>query len=150
MTEPFYKRQPILAGCLGCLGVGVLGTIAVVVFMGLLGKSCIDSASRGLGLDSLPATIQDAMKAGYGIQINSNHDNGVTESEIVMPPMEPRKVTCDDLQAVLFPHLTGTLETVVVRSESYEPGPDGSLQPVPLTCTWSGFPPGGPPAGDSK
>lgn len=155
MAEPFHKRQPILAGCLGCLTLGTLGTIAAIVFTGVLGKSCLDTANRELGLDSLPSTVQDAVSQGFGISVGTGSGQGPS---MTMVPMEPRLVTCDQLQAVLFPHLTGTLETVVVRSESYETGPDGRLQPVPLTCTWTGFPskdtPLGSgtaaPAGDTK
>ncbi len=146
MNEPFHKRQPILAGCLGCVGVGILGTIAAVVFMTLLGKSCIDNASKQLGVDSLPATVRDAMAQGYGISIDSTPEG----TKFSVTPMEPRAVTCADVHGVLFPHLTGTLETVVVHSESYEAGPDGTMQPVPITCTWSGFPTKETPAGDPQ
>ena len=137
MTEPFYKRQPILVGCVGCLSVSLLMMCGGGVFLGLLGKGCLDTVGAQLGLDSLPGTVSESMRAGFGMQINVDGSGG---ADIVMPPMTPRQVTCDDLQAVVFPHLTGTLATVKIESESHEPGPDGRVQPVPLTCTWTGFP----------
>ena len=132
MTEPIYKRQPILVGCLGCLSLSVVAMCGAGIFMGLLGKSCVDNVGKQIGLDSLPGAVIDSMGAGFSMQIN--------EAEITMEPTSPRRVTCDDLQAVVFPHLTGTLATVTIESKSHEAGPDGAIQSVPLTCRWSGFP----------
>lgn len=146
MTEPFYKRQPVLAGCLGCLSVGILAGVGLLVFIGLLGKGCYDMSGKALGVESFGGLLQDAMAQGYGLQVQ-NEVNGSTV--IQMPPMEPRKVTCDDLQAVYFPHLTGELETLTLESISYEPGPDGSLQSVPIQCSWSGYPTPDTPLGSA-
>jgi hypothetical protein len=143
MTEPFHKRQPILVGCLGCLSLSMVVAFGLILFMGLRMKSCVETVSQQLGFDS--GIFMKTMAAGFSVQINVAAGTG----ELRMIPTSPRKVTCDDLQTIVFPHLTGTLATVIITSESHEPGPDGRVLPVPLTCRWSGFPTKDTPLGSA-
>ena len=131
MTEPFYKRQPVLVGCLGCVGVSMLAMCGAGIFMGLLGKGCVDKLGA-----RLPALTMDAMGAGFGLEVDVDESGG----RFRMVPMQPRRVTCDDLHQVVFPHLTGSLAVLSIESVSHEEGPDGRVQPVQLTCEWTGFP----------
>ena len=136
MTEPFYKRQPVLVGCLGCVGVSMLAMCGAGIFMGLLGKGCVDKLGAQMGVESLPALTMDAMGAGFGLEVDVDESGG----RFRMVPMQPRRVTCDDLHQVVFPHLTGSLAVLSIESVSHEEGPDGRVQPVQLTCEWTGFP----------
>ncbi len=130
------REQPILAGCLGILAIGTLVLCGGGALLVLGGKALVDKASESAGVDGVISTAQAADAAGF--MFNVAIDEGGTV--YTLAPMEPRTVTCDDVQAVLFPHLTGTLETVVVQSQSILLNDDGSYTTVPLTCTWGGWP----------
>ncbi len=130
------RDQPILAGCLGLLALGVLVSCGAGALLVLGGKALVDKASESAGIDGVISTAQDA--GAQGFMFNVAIDNGGTVYSLL--PMEARTVTCDDVKAVLFPHLTGTLETVEVQSQSILLNDDGSYTTVPLTCTWGGWP----------
>lgn len=130
----FFREKPFLAGCAGCLATSVIacGGLAALSGLGVLKiASC-----AGQGLDSLPGLMRDASAAGFSFA--TQYINGeVTWS---LEPAQPREVTCADLEAIVFPHLTGELETVRIESTSYPAGGGGTLSPVPIDCTYSGFP----------
>lgn len=134
----FVSDQPILAGCLGFVGCGGLIGVGLLAAALLGARAC----SNATGVDGLFDAVASAQEAGFGFQLFL--DNG--ELLISMPPMEllagveqPRSVTCEELGAVLIPHLTGYYETVRVTSASLvETG--GELREVPLECTWGGYP----------
>lgn len=133
-VRTFLRDQPFLAGCLGVL-VALALLCGGVVALGAIGVgSCV--SCMGQGLDSFPATTSDAMEAGYALGVNINNSE-VTYS---LEPMDAREVTCADLEAILFPHLTGELETVRITSTSYRVSPTGELSSMPVTCTYSGYP----------
>ncbi len=133
-VRTFLRDQPFLAGCLGVLvALGLL--CGGVIALGAIGVgSCVSCA--GQGLDSLPGTMQDAAEAGFALGVNYNNGE-VTYS---LEPMDAREVVCADLEAILFPHLTGELETVRVISTSYSVSGSGELSAMPVTCTYSGYP----------
>ena len=130
------REQPILAGCLGLLALGVLVSCGAGALLILGGKALVDKASETAGIDGVISTAQDAGAAGFMFNVAIDNDGTVYS----LVPMDTRTVTCDDVQALLFPHLTGTLETVHVESQSIIENDDGSYTTVPLTCTWSGWP----------
>lgn len=134
--KEFASDQPILAGCLGVITLGVVASCGLGALLAVGAKGCMNAVQESVGLDSLMQTVADAAEQGYSLGVNSH--NGATVFQLV--PMEARDVTCDELKAVLLPHLTGTLETVVVYSESVKLNADGSFTTVPLECTWSGYP----------
>jgi len=136
--KEFASDQPILAGCLGLLSVGLVASCGLGALAILGAKGCMNAVTDSMGVDSFMDTVADAAGAGYSLGINSQ--NGQTVFEMI--PMAPQEVTCDDLKAILLPHLTGALETVVVYSESGRVNADGSYTGVPVECTWSGFPGG--------
>ncbi len=125
----WVRDQPFLAGCVGCLITSaiVCGGFAA---LGAIGGFQIVSCATA-GLDDATDTYQDAMDAGFmmGMQIN----NG--ERTFHLEPISQREVTCADLEAIIFPHLTGELESVTLTSTSYV----GSSM-VPITCEYSGYP----------
>ena len=134
--KEFASDQPILAGCLGVLSLGLVASCGFGALLAVGAKGCMNAVQDSMGLDSLMQTVADAAEQGYSLGVNSH--NGATVFQMV--PMEARDVTCDELKAVLLPHLTGTLETVVVYSESIKVNDDGSFTTIPLECTWSGYP----------
>lgn len=130
------RDQPILAGCLGLLALGVLVSCGAGALLLVGGKALVDKAAESTGIDSVISTAQDAAAAGYAFNVAI--DNGDTVFSMI--PMEPKTITCDDVQAFLFPHLTGTLERVRVQSQSVLLNEDGSYTTVPLDCSWDNFP----------
>ncbi len=130
------REQPILAGCLGLLALGALISCGGGALLVLGGKALVDKASESAGVDGVIATAQAAGAAGFMFNVAID-DRGTIYT---LSPLEPRIVTCDEVQALLFPHLTGTLETVQVESQSIIENEDGSYTTVPLSCTWGGWP----------
>jgi hypothetical protein len=130
------RDQPILAGCLGVLAVGALIACGGGALLVIGGKIAIDKASESAGIDGVISTAQDAATRGFAFNVSIDED-GTTYALI---PLEPMSVNCDEVKAFLFPHLTGTLETVRVESQSVLINDDGSFTTVPLTCTWDGWP----------
>lgn len=130
------REQPILAGCLGLLALGTLVSCGAGALLLLGGKALVDKASETAGIDGVISTAQDVGAAGFMFNVAIDNDGTVYS----LVPMDARTVTCDDAQALLFPHLTGTLETVRVESQSILENADGSFTTIPLSCTWSGWP----------
>ncbi len=130
------RDQPILVGCLFVIGLGMLMVCGFGALVVIGGKAAYNQVSESSGVDSMFATVQDAAERGFGFNLSMN--NGDTMFSLV--PLEAKTVTCDDVQAVIFPHLTGTLETVHVESQSILLNDDGSYTTIPLTCTWGGWP----------
>ena len=134
----FFRDQPFLAGCAGCLvtslvlcgGLGALSALGVVQII-----SC-----AGQGLDSPMAVMTEAQEAGFSFGMS--RING--EVSFSFQPVEPREVTCADLEAIVFPHLKGELETVRLESISYTVGADDSISSMPIDCSYSGYPSGTP------
>ncbi len=133
----FVDDQPILAGCLGCLALGAFAAAAGAVLLFLGGQRAAQWVSGAAGVDSFFGTISDVSGAGFSFEVHSNNNEPTT---YIMRPVQPREVSCEEIQALLFPHLTGELETVTVRSESLVSQPDGGQRAVPLECRWTGFP----------
>ena len=130
----FFRDQPFLAGCAGCLvtvvvlcaGLGALSALGVVQLV-----SC-----AGQGLDHPMEVMSEAQAAGFSFGMQRM--NG--EVSFSFQPMEPREVTCADLEAIIFPHLTGELESVRLESISYSVGADGEMNAMPIDCSYSGYP----------
>ena len=130
----FFRDQPFLAGCAGCgvtFAVVCAGFLALTVLGGVQIVNC-----AGQGLDSLPAVMSDASQQGFSF--GTMYNNG--EMTFSFQPLEPREVTCADLEAIIFPHLTGELETVRLESISYTVAADGTISSMPIDCTYSGYP----------
>ncbi len=143
------KENPILFGCLGilaflsllaCSGIVALYIMAdeiVEVGMGKLGELSVE-AGKGAGLKDPMTTLPALLTAGWGLSIHA--EAGSPKVEFDLEPMEPRALDCAVLQTTLFPYLTGTMETVVVRSTSSVTDAGGVVTATPVECTWSGFP----------
>ncbi len=133
----FMKDQPVLAGCLGALALLMLVSCGFGALLFVGGKAAFDKAADTVGLDGIMATASDASAAGFALSVNVDGQDGTVFSMI---PMDARVVSCDELQAVLLPHLTGTLETVKIESQSVVLNDDGSYTTVPLNCEFGDFP----------
>jgi hypothetical protein len=135
--KKLWQDQPLLVGCVGgvllvfVLGCG--GFLAVV----LLGVGAAQKATESMGIDGPFKLAADCMKSGYSCNLSMTSEEGVV---FTIVSMEPKELSCADLQQVLFPHLTGSLETVHARSESVVLNADGSSTVIPLDCTWTGHP----------
>jgi hypothetical protein len=130
----FFRDQPFLAGCAGC-GVTTLVICAGLTALTALGGVQLVSCA-GQGLDHPMQAMAEAQEAGFSFGMSRM--NG--EVSFSFQPLEPREVTCADLEAIIFPHLTGELETVKLESVSYSVGADGSMNSMPIDCTYSGYP----------
>lgn len=139
----FMKDQPVLAGCLGALALLILVSCGLGALLVVGGKAAFDKAADTVGLDGIMSTAADASAAGFALSVNVDDQEGTVFS---MVPLEPRDVTCDELKAILLPHLTGTLETVKIASQSVVQNEDGSYTSVPLDCEFGGSP--GKPAAE--
>lgn len=126
----FVRDQPFLAGCVGCAFTSLLvcgGFVALGAIGGVQIVSC-----AGAGFDSMIELQADATDAGFATGFMYN--NG--ERVITLEPMTPREVVCADLEAIVFPHLTGELESLTLQSSSWSTG--GT--PSAVTCNYSGYP----------
>ncbi len=132
----FFRDQPFLAGCLGFLCMGAFMACGLVGLAVLGVGSCASCVTQEVGLDSMFGTIQDAIDAGFSLEVNATQE----ASLFVMNPVQPREVSCEELGAVLIPHVLPTVETVRVESTSYTLQDSGEIVAVPLECTWSGYP----------
>ena len=130
----FFRDQPFLAGCAGCL------MTTVVLCAGLGALSALGmfqlASCAGQGLDHPMEVMSDATAAGFSFGVQRMNGE-VTYS---FQPLEPRAVTCADLEAIIFPHLTGELETVRLESISYTTTDDSSISSMPIDCSYSGYP----------
>jgi hypothetical protein len=81
-------------------------------------------------------TATDATMAGFTFGVNVTEEGTVFD----MLPIEPRQVTCDDLGAILAPHLTGALEVIVINSQSIALNDDGSTTSHAVRCSWGDYP----------
>jgi hypothetical protein len=129
-AREFVRDQSFLAGCMGCVFTSLLvcgGFLALGAVGGFQIVSC-----AGAGFDSMVELQRDASGAGYAMGFQ--YLNG--ERIIHLEPMSARVVTCADLEAIVFPHLTGELETITLTSTSWA----SQSSPTPLTCSYSGYP----------
>jgi len=100
--------------------------------------------SEASGVDSIFATSQDLAAAGFTFGAHTSSEKG---TEYTLMPLSPREVTCEELKAVLQPHLVGSLATVVIVSQStLGVGEEGVETTVPVRCTWEGGAAAAPPA----
>lgn len=125
----YLRDNPILAGCLGLLSLAVL-LIGGTLVLGALGvKACVNALPSS-GLDSVPATARDVQDAGFSFSINMVN----SEVDLKLIPIEPRVVTCEELWALIEPHLVESDSSLRLFSESAVVNPDGSVARVPLEC----------------
>lgn len=122
----FLRNNPLLAGCLGMMGCLALVVVFVVGLTGLGLKAAFDSRQIAV-FDARSA----AVSAGYSFGYLS--DNGALSLELM--PQEPREVTCDELWALIEPHIIKDDEPLTLRSETTADGGDGALITVPLECS---------------
>ena len=123
----FRQDNPILVGCVVALGVGTLAVGALVLLASLGIKAC-DSVSV---LDSIAGTGQDANAAGFSLHVSVI--NG--ESSLEMHPHESREVTCDELWALVEPHLESPQAELTIYSSTLVVQPDGTQAEIPLQCS---------------
>ena len=131
--KKFFRDQPFLAGCAGMLAMAVFMVCGVVGLAAVGMGSCVSACNAQTGLDSLFDTIGDANEAGFGLSVNISSESAIYSFD----PKTRRTVTCGDLEALLFPHLTGTRETITLVSRSFS---EGDLEGVLIECTYSGYP----------
>jgi hypothetical protein len=132
--KTFFRDQPFLAGCAGFLVMVAIMCAGFAALAGVGFMSCLNC--MGQGLDSYPQTTADASEAGFMLGVN--YVNG--EVTYALTPNVPREVTCADLEAIMFPHLTGEMETVRIESISYSTDGSGEMNAIPIDCTYSGYP----------
>jgi len=122
----YLKKNPLLAGCLGTMGC--LALVAVFFFV-----------AAGLGLKALVDSSQIAVfgatktAAEEGFSFNYVFDNGDVRIDLV--PFEPREVTCDQLWAMMEPHILKPDLPLVLRSQTAVSSEDGGMTVVPLECS---------------
>ena len=122
----YLRNNPLLAGCLGMMGCMALIAVFVVGVAGLGLKAAFDSSQIAV-FDAQSA----ATSAGYGFGYVS--ENGAVSLDLV--PFEPREVTCDELWALIEPHIVKADEPLTLRSETTTVGADGVLTAVSLECS---------------
>jgi len=109
-----------MMGCLALVAVFVVG----VAGLGL--KAAFDSSQIAV-FDAQSA----ASSAGYGFGYVS--DNGAVSLDLV--PLEPREVSCDELWALIQPHIIKADEPLTLRSQTTTVGADAAVTTVPLECS---------------
>ena len=143
------RENPILFGCLGVLALMSLMVCGGMAFLYLMADEIVEKgvefvqeagieAGKEAGLKEPMAALSELVAQGWGLSVNVQA--GSTTVEFGLEPMEPRAVDCAALQTALFPHLSGTMETVVVTSTSSEVLADGTVTSTPVECRWSGHP----------
>lgn len=142
------KENPLLFGCLGILGFLSLLACSGAVAMYFLadeiaekGKQALEEMGeemgREAGLKDPMNLFTEMMSQGWTLNVNVSGDDRL---ELTVIPADGREVDCASLQELVFPHLVGTKETVVVRSQNrVEVGP-GTVTTTDVECTWSGYP----------
>lgn len=142
------KENPILFGCLGLLGLMSLIACSGVVVTYLMADKIVEKAGEKLeelgaeagkqaGLNDPIGTATQMMSGGWSFGV---HVQNESEVEFTLIPFEPRDVDCTELQRVLFPHLSGTKETVIAKSENKHVADDGTVSTTDVECRWSGYP----------
>jgi len=142
------KENPLLFGCLALLGVASLVACSGVVAMYFLADEFVEAASEKLeelgaeagrqaGLKDPMGTAQEFMTSGWNLGINVPNEQVV---EFTLVPQSGEAVDCEKLRTMLFPHLSGGKETVIVRSENRAVGEDGTVTTTPVECKWTGYP----------
>ena len=136
MSEPLWKRQPILVGCLGCLGLAVVGACAfgLATYLGL--SALWSGVNDAVGLKNLISANMELAEKGYSL--GTMNDNG--DIYFTLETNELKETSCEDVETLLFPHLSGSLETVRVEVKTWKAVEGGPAVPETLTCTWSGYP----------
>ena len=142
------KENPILFGCLGLLGLMSLIACSGVVVTYLMADTIVEKAGEKLeelgaeagkqaGLKDPIGAATQMMSGGWSFGV---HVQNESEVEFTIVPLEPRDVDCAELQRVLFPHLSGTKETVIAKSENKYVADDGTVSTTDVECRWSGYP----------
>ena len=142
------KENPVLFGCLAILGLGSLIVCSGVVATYFLADEIVEKATEKMdelgaeagkqaGLKDPFKAVPDLMARGWSLGIQVKNE---AEVEFTLTPQQDKPVDCASLQAVIFPLLSGTKETVIVRSENRSVGPDGTVTSTPVECRWSGYP----------
>ena len=142
------KENPILFGCLGLLGLMSLIACSGVVVTYLMADKIVEKAGKKLeelgaeagkqaGLKDPIGTATQMMSGGWSFGV---HVQNEAEVEFTIIPLEPRNVDCAALQQLLFPHLSGTKETVIAKSENKHVADDGTVSTTDVECRWSGYP----------
>ncbi len=142
------KENPVLFGCLAMLGLASLVACSGVVATYFLADEIVEKASekmeefgaeagRKAGLKDPLGMTQHFMTTGWGLGINVPNEQIV---EFTLVPQSGEEVDCDKLKSLIFPHLAGSKETVIARSENRAVSEDGTVTTTPIECTWSGYP----------
>jgi hypothetical protein len=138
-----WRDQPLLVGC----GWALLLVLIVcgggykLVQMGWnkagdLGSELSSKVSEtSAGVDSIFQTAQDLAAAGFSFGASTTSGAG---REYTLLPMPPREVRCEELKAVLQPHLVDDVSSVVIKSESTISNAAGVQQVIPVRCSWEG------------
>ena len=137
-----FEERPILAGCGVAAGLAILLSCGGGLLLVGGGATLFKGAMDEMGVDGLMSLSMDAQKAGFAIGMSAGTNQ---EAVFTMTPVEPRVVSCEELAALLFPHLTGKREVVIAESESVTAQPGGGYLSNPVTCRWAGFPKAGSP-----
>jgi len=133
--KKLFRDQPLLAGCGSVLVLMLLLCGLGGLLLGLGWDKLGGVLSDASGVDSFLDTAVDVSAADFSFEVSNTTDSGI---EYTMQPNGPREVSCEELKAILGPHLVGDRERVVIRSTSTIEAGDGGEQVVPIECTWDG------------
>jgi len=138
-----WRDQPLLVGCGWALLLVLIvcGGSYQLAQMGWnkAGEVGSELASKfsetSAGVDSIFQTERDLRAAGFSFGVSTTSGVG---REYTLLPMPPREVRCEELKAVLQPHLAGDFSSVVIISESTSTNAAGGQQVIPVRCSWEG------------
>ena len=122
----FLRKNPLLAGCFGVLGCFSLVVVVSVLIAGL-GLKALTEDSQIAVLGASQAAAEEGLSFGYVF------DNGDVVLDMI--PFQPRELTCDQLWAVVEPHILKPELPLTIRSQTAVSSEDGGLTLIPLECS---------------
>jgi hypothetical protein len=122
----FLRKNPLLAGCFGVLGCFGLVVLVSVLIAGL-GLKALTEGSQIAILGASQAAAEEDLSFGYVF------DNGDVVLDMI--PFQPRELTCDQLWAVVEPHILKPELPLTIRSQTAVASEDGGLSVIPLECS---------------
>jgi hypothetical protein len=122
----FLRKNPLLAGCfgvLGCFGLVVLFSVLIAGF----GLKALTEGSQIAVLGASQAAAEEGLSFGYVF------DNGDVVLDMI--PQQPRELSCDELWAIVEPHILKPELPLTIRSQTAIVSEDGGLAVIPLECS---------------
>ena len=122
----FLRKNPLLAGCFGVLGCFGLVVLFSVLIAGL-GLKALTEGSQIAVLGASQAAAEEDLSFGYVF------DNGDVVLDMI--PLQPRELTCNELWAIVEPHILKPELPLTIRSQTAVVSEDGGLAVIPLECS---------------